>query len=209
MESSGSSRTSSRRKGRGAKKSGKRFAVISCSGTHAETAPICRYKRCMKLPANGCHQPSQQRTPLEEVVTRMPALARVIANSCLTPLMEQHPCLRGISSEAWDFFVPIGAVHAGMDRLRVTLGDPDRVDALHGVLTSSLENWQTNAPRALRDCEQFVLKAPDRVLLFDAIGAWVLWNVFQRQPTDSEFRVAPVLGVIFREFSRDLTSTTA
>jgi hypothetical protein len=139
----------------------------------------------------------------------MPALACIIASSCLTPLMAQHPCLRGISSDDWDFFVPIGAVHAGMERLRITLRDPERIEALYGVLTSSLQDWETNAPRVLRDCEQFVLKAPDKVLLFDAIAAWVLWNVFQRQPTDPEFRVAPVLGVIFREFSRDLTSTMA
>jgi hypothetical protein len=137
----------------------------------------------------------------------MPALARVIANSCLTPLMQQHPCLCDISSDDWDFFVPIGAIHAGMERLRITLNNPERVDALYEVLTSSLTDWKTNAPRALRDCEQFVAKAPDTDMRFDAIGAWVLWSVLRRQPTDSEFRLAPVLGVIFRECSRDLTST--
>jgi hypothetical protein len=139
----------------------------------------------------------------------MPALACIIANSCLTRLMEQHSCLRGVSSEDWEFFVPVGAIHAGMERLRTTVKDAGRIEALNDVLVSSLEEWETNAPPALRDCEQFVSKAPDRVLLFDAIAAWVLLNLFRRQLTESEFRVATVLGVIFREFSRDLTSTTA
>ena len=175
---------------------------------HVERVSIRRYDLSMKS-VNTFRQLSPQETSLEEVVSRMPSLARIIANSCLTPLMEQHPCLRPISSDDWDFFVPIGAVHAGMERLRITVRDPERIDALNGVLTSSLGDWETNAPSALRDCEQFVLKAPDKLLLFDAIAAWVLFNVFRRQPTDAEFRVAPVLGVIFREFSRDLTSTTA
>ena len=188
-------------------KASRRFVVVSSSASFARNGPIRRYRRSMK-PVKTSRQLSPQAS-LEEVVGRMPALARVIANSCLTPLMEQHPYLRAISSDDWDFFVPIGAVHAGMERLRITVRDPERIDALNGVLTSSLGDWETNAPRALRDCEQFVLKAPDKVLLFDAIAAWVLWNVFRRQPTDAEFRVAPVLGVIFREFSRDLTSTTA
>jgi hypothetical protein len=139
----------------------------------------------------------------------MPTLACVIAKSCLTPLMQQHACLRAISADDWDFFVPIGAIHAGMERLRSTLNDPERVEALYEVLTASLTDWETDAPRALRDCEQFVLKAPHEVMPDDAIGAWVLWSVLRRQPTDSEFRVAPILGVIFRECSRDLTSTAA
>ena len=139
----------------------------------------------------------------------MPALARVIANSCLTPLLEQHPCLRAMSSDDWDFFVPVGAVHAGMERLRSTVTSRERIDALSEVLISSLGDWEPKAPSALRDCEQFVLKAPDKVLLFDAIAIWVLLNVFRRPLTDAEFRVATVLGVIFRESSHDLTSTTA
>jgi hypothetical protein len=163
----------------------------------------------MKSSQNTLRQLSTQETSLEEIVSRMPALACIIANSCLTRLMEQHPCLRGVASDDWEFFVPVGAIHAGMERLRATVKNPGRIDALNDVLTSTLEEWETNAPPALRDCEQFVSKAPDQVLLFDAIAAWVLLNLFRRQLTESEFRVTPVLGVIFREFSRDLTSTTA
>lgn len=139
----------------------------------------------------------------------MPALARVIANSCLTPLLEQHSCLRAMSSDDWDFFVPVGAVYAGMERLRSTVRGRERLDALSDLLISSLGDWKPNAPSALRDCEQFVSKAPDKVVVFDAIAVWVLLNVFRRQLTDSEFRVATVLGVIFRESSHDLTSTMA
>ena len=163
----------------------------------------------MKSSLNTLRRLSPQETSLEEIVSRMPALACIIADSCLTRLMEQHPCLRAVSSDDWEFFVPLGAIHAGMERLRTTVKDSDRIDALNEVLTSSLEEWETNAPSALRDCEQFVSKAPDQVLLFDAIATWVLLNLFRRQLTESEFRVATVLGVIFREFSRDLTSTTA
>src|SRR5262245_60516084 len=116
----------------------------------AETAPMRRYKRSMKSPADASHHPSRG-TSLEEVVSRMPALARVIAKSCLTPLMQQHACLRAISSDDWDFFVPMGAIHAGMERLRITLDDPERVEALYELLTASLTDWETDAPRALRD----------------------------------------------------------
>jgi len=162
----------------------------------------------MNSSLNTLRRLSPRDTSLEEIVGRMPALACIIANSCLTRLMEQHPCLRAVSSDDWDFFVSVGAIHAGMERLRTTVKDPRRIDALNDALTSSLEEWEMNAPPALRDCEQFVSKAPDQVLLFDAIAAWVLLNLFRRQLTEAEFRVAPVLGVIFREFSRDLTSTT-
>jgi hypothetical protein len=54
---------------------------------------------------------------------------------------------------------------------------------------SAIEKQTRRGP--WRDCEQFLLKAPDKVLLFDAIAAWVLWNVFRVNPQMPNFGSRP------------------
>ena len=60
---------------------------------------------------------------------------------------------------------------------------------------------------SMKSVNTFRQLSPQETSLEEVVSRMLL-NVFRRQPTDAEFRVAPVLGEIFREFSRDLTSTT-
>lgn len=60
-----------------------------------------------------------------------------------------------------------------------------------------LVQWNTNGPTVLVDCGEFVrrtLRDAENVTPEDALGAWLLWNLYGRAPTRAEAQLTATLG---------------
>lgn len=151
----------------------------------------------------------RNRDALLERARRLLPAANVLAASSLKTMMNKLP--GGFAADDWDFFVTVAGTHTGLQALYEMVGPGALFDGLDATVREAAQAWTGDAIAALDDCQNFVehnvneLRAegfdPDD-LFGDAIGMWVLINVLQRQPQDTEIHAARPIGIVLvRSFS--------
>lgn len=142
-----------------------------------------------------------KRTPsYDQEADRLLNLAKIISTSSTLLVFDACPAVQAITDQSgysiernWDFFFTTAAAATGMfifadDR-------PSEFRDFATALTKSLKSWNSLAPAAVTDFQQFVNRNRDAgVDLAVAVGSWVIWNMKEGAPTDEEYAAAPVIG---------------
>ena len=139
----------------------------------------------------------------ERLGALLPA-ARAFAVASLNPVDEAFHTARVTHDElsSWDFFVTIGGVSVAVSCLS------DRVSArrfaeLLPRLREQLDAWDPQASAALEDCRAFITRSlqgklsqgdPGHPTITDALGMWILWNLYGRCPSYEESAPARTIG---------------
>lgn len=140
---------------------------------------------------------------------RLLNLARIISTSSTIPVFDACPAIQAIAQRPgfdlernWDFFFTTATAATGMfifadDR-------PSEFQGLATALMKSLKNWNSLSPQAVTDFQNFVNRNRDAgVDLAVAVGAWVICNMKEGNPTTEEYEAAPIIGGIIFNALRD------
>jgi hypothetical protein len=134
--------------------------------------------------------------PLYKQAESLVAAAKVNAISAFLPLSNKHPILNKVNVEAWDFFATAATIFVAINNLKVAV-DQQRFRIIYGVFLPSVRKWHDNGEDVVLDCQQFVARnVAGGVSPQDALGLWVLWNTFGREPTEAELSSAKAIGTV-------------
>jgi hypothetical protein len=126
------------------------------------------------------------------------SVLRLVATASYIPLLDRYPILGRIKLDQWDVVFTVAAVHAVLFLRAKTEADYHR-------FTQGLESIHPHAFDALEDCSKFVartLSAVERdasapkvmAALGFALGSWIIWNSFGRQPSEEENDFSSAIG---------------
>jgi hypothetical protein len=134
--------------------------------------------------------------PLVERAETLVRAAKRNATTAFVPMPERFPALKRASFQQWVFLVTIAGVFIAATRLVNLRLEKSREQALLQKVTEGLTQWDAaNAIRGYEDCHSFFDRTADgleksghdqRFVASDAIGAWIVWNLFGGPPGDSE-----------------------
>ena len=135
---------------------------------------------------------------LRESAERLVPSASVNAAAMFVPMLDQHPLLKKVNPEQWDFLLTVAGVFMAATRLqKAQLGD-DRKQELMDVVARGLAHWSPkNGIRGFEDCKAMFkgnfdaltsIQHEPRFIASDAIGMWIVWNLLQRPPEAEEAR---------------------
>lgn len=122
----------------------------------------------------------------------------LIAVSSYTKTLSHFPILSKVDSEQWDFFVTIAGVFIGASRLSNLQLDGVCEDSLMNIVAIELCDLSSDGIRAFEDCKTLFEEKYDQLaaspvyqtnkqfLSADALGFWIVWNLFGHQPQDNE-----------------------
>jgi hypothetical protein len=136
----------------------------------------------------------EKQDPLLEQAERLVPAAQLHAITIFTPLIDKFPLLRQVNVDNWDFFLTIAGVLMAATRLNNLRLGPSREEKLMGVVAERLNQWKPDGIRGFEDCKAFFERTFDgltrarndpRFIASDAIGSWIVWNIFGH-PTNSE-----------------------
>ena len=135
---------------------------------------------------------------LSDQAGRLVSAAEIAAVSMYVPLSERFPAIRQFAPDEWDFFACIAGVFFGILYLNEV---PDPVP-LRAMIRVALDQKDRQAADALADCSAFVKRASQRMkagddpdlIVADAVGMWVLWNLLRRAPGYEETAPARAIG---------------
>lgn len=147
--------------------------------------------------------PSDSR--LRERASNLVPASSLAAIAMLSPLARTYPALVHVDTDRWDFLVQIAGVHVAL----LALAGRRDPDALHQIIRSDLDKIGGRAAEFLADCAAFgneALQDPSRFddpqeELGNAIGIWILWNLYGRAPMFDEAAPAKTIGgMLFSTF---------
>ena len=129
---------------------------------------------------------------------RLPAAAKVAAISSYTLFSDKYPIVQKIKSERWDFVITIAGVFVAVSQLNhENISDADK-DALHVRISVAAVEIYPDFIEACEDCRIFVDRTYDglavakegqnnkQFLFSDAIGSWIVWNLFEHAPSSED-----------------------
>jgi len=125
---------------------------------------------------------------------------QVFAASSYSTVASDFQCIRVVDLPRWDFILTIGGIFCGISQLAYeNLPEPTK-NFLLEIITEAVVAWQRDAPAAVEDCRRFVDRTHDDLaalpeyktkpefLFLDALGSWVVWNLFGHTPSTAEER---------------------
>jgi hypothetical protein len=114
------------------------------------------------------------------------------------PMLDQHPLLKAVNPEQWDFVLTIAGVFMAATLLQSLQVRGDRKQELMDVVARGLAHWSPkNGIRGFEDCKAMYERNFDaltsiqhepRFIASDAIGTWIVWNLLKRPPEGEEER---------------------
>ncbi|OGC09416.1 hypothetical protein A3J90_02630 [candidate division WOR-1 bacterium RIFOXYC2_FULL_37_10] len=133
--------------------------------------------------------------------------ANIFAVSSFVPTLDRFPILSEIDLKHWDFIVSVAGVFIAASLLNNLQLKSDQEDLLMEIVAKKLNDWDPDGIRAFEDCKSLFeteydrLKASseyqkdNRFLSSDALGIWIVWNLFGRQPqSDEEVNFVRTIG---------------
>lgn len=143
---------------------------------------------------------------LEQANLLMPAVQK-LADAAYGPLTEQYPLLATLMEQApanrWHFFFITAGIGVTFMLAPVQIAATDQTQVCDTV-AAALESWHPQGYEALEDFLKFVkMKLQQEVELPAAIGAWLVWNLKQAQPSPEELSLAWPLGLFFLHSFKD------
>lgn len=139
---------------------------------------------------------------LVEKAETLVTMASSVAISSLTSAEQQLELPEAITDdiENWDFFVTVAGVFAALHALAQTVSD-GTFETIGTTVFQKLNEWNPQGSGAFADCQHFVensLKSGSaeqiEITTGDAIGMWLLCNLYGRFPTMEESAPARPLG---------------
>jgi hypothetical protein len=134
--------------------------------------------------------------PLVELAETLVQAANANAITAFIPTLDRFPALKRVDTQQWDFFITIAGVFIAATRLVNLRFEKSREEALLQKVTEGLAQWDAaNGIRGYEDCHSFFDRTADgleksghdrRFVASDAIGLWVVWNLFGGPPGGSE-----------------------
>jgi hypothetical protein len=147
---------------------------------------------------------------LEQAQLLMPAVQKLAA-SAYVPLTKQYPelatLMENVPESRWNFFFITASIGVTFLLAPVQVAEEAQSQVCDTV-AAALEAWHPQGYEALEDFLKFVReKLGQEVEMPGAVGAWLLWNLKQAQPTPEELRLAWPLGLFFLHSFKDWWET--
>jgi hypothetical protein len=133
--------------------------------------------------------------------------ANIFAVSFFVPTLDHFPILSEVGTKHWDFIVSVAGVFIATSRLNDLRLDSKREEIVLDIVAKELNEWDPDGIRAFEDCKHLFEMEYDRLavsleyqqnnrfLAADALGIWIVWNLFKRQPQrDEEVKLVRVIG---------------
>jgi len=134
--------------------------------------------------------------------------ANFFAVSSFVTTLDRFPILSKVDPKQWDFIVSVAGIFISASRLTALRLDSKREEIAMDILTKKLNEWDPDGIKAFEDCKHFFEMEYDRLaislkyqkekrfLAADALGIWIVWNLFKRQAqSDEEVNLARVIGM--------------
>ena len=149
-------------------------------------------------------------TQLEQARLLMPAVQKLAA-SAYDPLTQQYPelavLMENVPESRWTFFFITASIGVTFILAPVKVAEESQSQVCDTV-AAALEAWHPQGYEALEDFLQFVRERVHQDLEMPAaIGAWLLWNLKQAQPSQEELSLAWPLGLFFLHSFKDWWAT--
>lgn len=147
---------------------------------------------------------------LDQARLLVPAVQK-LAVAALGPLTQQYPelavLMEKVPENRWNFFFVTTGIGVTFLLAPVQVAAADQSQVCHTV-AAALEAWHPQGYEALEDFLKFVkTKLQQEVEMPAAIGAWLLWNLKQSQPSQEELSLAWPLGLFFLNSFKDWWET--
>jgi hypothetical protein len=147
---------------------------------------------------------------LEQAQLLMPAVQK-LAVSAYGPLTNQYPelaaLMENIPESRWNFFFVTACIGVTFLLAPVQVAAEAQSQVCDTVAVD-LEAWHPQGYEALEDFLKFVKdKLEQEVEMPAAIGAWLVWNLKQSQPSQEELSLAWPLGLFFLHSFKDWWET--
>lgn len=144
--------------------------------------------------------------PFQKQANNLVSAARISAVGLYMPLLDRFPSLQSVTVKDWDFIVSIAGVFVAATRLNNLKISSDSEDSLMEIVAAKLQELDVDSIRAFEDCKYFFEKEYDRLtgvgheaayVASDAIGLWIVWNLFKRQPkSKEEIELVRIIGAV-------------
>ncbi len=136
----------------------------------------------------------------------MPAVQK-LAEAAYAPLTEQYPELaefmENIPESRWTFFFITAGIGVTFILAPVQVAEESQSQVCD-IVAVALEAWHPQGHEALEDFLKFVReRLQQKMEMPAAIGAWLLWNLKQAQPSPEELSLAWPLGLFFLHSFKD------
>jgi hypothetical protein len=143
---------------------------------------------------------------LEQARLLMPAVQK-LAEAAYAPLTEQYPELaefmENIPESRWTFFFITAGIGVTFILAPVQVAEESQSQVCD-IVAVALEAWHPQGHEALEDFLKFVRERLQQEMEMPAaIGAWLLWNLKQAQPSPEELSLAWPLGLFFLHSFKD------
>lgn len=140
----------------------------------------------------------------------MPAV-QSLAASAYAPLSKQYPelaeLMKDVPESRWNFFFITASIGVTFLLAPVQVAEESQSQVCNTV-AAALEAWHPQGYEALEDFLKFVReKLQQEVEMPAAVGAWLLWNLKQDQPSPDELSLAWPLGLFFLHSFKDWWAT--
>lgn len=145
--------------------------------------------------------------PLVKQAENLVSAAKIFAVSFFVPTLDRFPILSEVDPKHWDFIVTVAGVFIAASRLNDLRLDSKREEIVMVIVAKKLNEWDPDGIRAFEDCKHLFEMEYDRLatsleyqqnnrfLAADALGIWIVWNLFKRQPQcDEEAKLVRVIG---------------
>lgn len=149
---------------------------------------------------------SNQPKPLLEGAENLVQFAHLNAVGMFTPLLDRFPILLQVDDEHSFFILTVANVFMAATRLNNLHLDKDREERLMEVVAKRLNEWNPEGLRFFEDCKGLFESEFDRLtkagheprfVASDAVGKWIVWNLFERPPqTDEECMLVRATGAM-------------
>jgi len=122
-----------------------------------------------------------------------------------TQIFQKFPQLKSaIKIKNWNLFCTVSATYAAFIRSGTFVKDRKLIGKLDEIVLNKLELYNPNGPGAFQDLENFLSGILNQnqnditpELMESYAGAWIIWNLTDKEPIDEESVIASVLGKMF------------
>ena len=147
---------------------------------------------------------------LDQARLLMPAVQK-LAEAAYAPLTQQYPelavLLENIPESRWTFFFITASIGVTFILAPVQVAEESQSQVCD-IVAAALEAWHPQGHKALEDFLKFVReRLQQEVEMPAAVGAWLLWNLKQAQPSPEELSLAWPLGLFFLHSFKDWWDT--
>ena len=142
---------------------------------------------------------------VEDNAHKLVGFAASVASGARQELCRDHPQLRTAARiEHWDFFVTALLIWTAYSRIGLDVEESKRA-TVESIVMRGVEDWNRQGTPAMEDLTQFVLKMSqdetdiDRKRSLTPLlgGMWVVWNLMEKQPSESEAGLVSAIGELF------------